>query len=235
MSELALLILVGGRQTPNFYTAQFLQPDVIVPIASHEAINEKFPFSWAKTEPVIKQNCKKTTIAEPKIVDAFNLAGIKEKCLEAINNTKYANYEWVFNVTCATTVMSIAAYEIAKEKGFDCWYLATNNNHVETLTGKPPEGELYRISIENYVKLSGRDLVNTAPFIPTKGIENFVRKLANNLELANAFGKSAGDSKSANSDGQRVLKPENEIVKSLWYEAKDLGLVSETGATHLKC
>lgn len=40
MSEVrtALLVLIGGRQTPNVLSAQYLRPDVIAPIASREAM-----------------------------------------------------------------------------------------------------------------------------------------------------------------------------------------------------
>jgi hypothetical protein len=181
MSELALLILVGGRQMPNFLTAQFLKPNVIVPIASHEAMKEGQ--AWSKIKPSLKTFCN--NVNEPEVVDAFNLKEIRDVCLQSID--KFPNVEWVFNVTCATTVMSIAAYETAKEKGITVWYLDTDTKRVVALNGNPPDEDLFSVSVANYMKSNGREIFDCGNVNPSQELKDLAVAFAQDATRTTAF------------------------------------------------
>src|SRR2546425_727572 len=107
----ALLILVGGRIIPNVLTILNEEPDLIVPIISKDEkksferfetgikalfAEKKHSFDWKKNWDASFQ------------VEAFNLEDIKEKCLQAVD--KHPGCEWIFNITSATTIMSLGAY-----------------------------------------------------------------------------------------------------------------------------
>src|SRR5438128_2366681 len=100
----ALLILVGGRSSiPNVLTVIHQKPEVVVAISS---IDSHADFS--QLHDIIKKILPSCTIEEMKPVDAFDLDEIKTRCEKALQ--KHTDAIWVFNVTAATTIMSIAAY-----------------------------------------------------------------------------------------------------------------------------
>lgn len=204
---------------PNFLTAQFLKPDLIVPIASKQEIAEG---KWEKLRPNLEPLCKEITV--PKVVNAVDLAEIKSKCYEAINENP--DVEWVFNVTCATTVMSIAAYEVAKEKNIDCWYLDTNTRQVSPLVGSPPQSDLYHISIEDYLKIYGRTISKRGQETISTELNKFIRKFADDVNFANKIQQSIQQSKSTGQPGQIVISSLDEEIKAIWQDANSLGLVS---------
>jgi len=77
----ALLVLIGGRQTPNVLSAQFLRPDIIAPIASREAMRPGE--AWEKVRRVLEQLCPQ--VLDPHIVDAFDLNDIRMQCATAMD------------------------------------------------------------------------------------------------------------------------------------------------------
>ena len=150
----ALLVLIGGRQVPNLLSAQYLRPDRIVPVASHEALRPGDV--WAHIEPVLRQLCPEGLQA-PIVVDAFDLEAIRQGCSAAFD--AWPEAEWVANVTCATTVMSIGAYEAARARGHAVWYLNSARRQVVSLHGAPVASEqVYRLDIANYLSIYGRSL-----------------------------------------------------------------------------
>lgn len=216
----ALLILIGGRPMPNFLTAQYLKPDLIVPIASKEEIVEG---KWEKLKPNFEPLCKK--LSEVKEVDAFDLREIKSKCYEAIDENP--DVEWVFNITCATTVMSIAAYEVAKEKNLDCWYLNTNTRQVLALNGKPPESDLYNATIEDYLKFYSRTISKQGKKEIPNELINLVETFANDLNFANKIQQSYQQAKRTGQPDQIVITSEDEETKNVWKKLEEIGLVKE--------
>jgi hypothetical protein len=137
----ALLMLVGGRQTPNLLAAQFLRPDLIVPVASHEALRPNE--AWSRIQPALTRLCPQ--VAAPLAVDAFELTEIRDACRRALQSRPAA--QWVCNITCGTAIMSIGAYEAGRECGADVWYLDTARRVVKTLAGTAPAGNLYQLSV----------------------------------------------------------------------------------------
>ncbi|OAN47269.1 hypothetical protein A6A03_00545 [Chloroflexus islandicus] len=160
----ALLILIGGRQTPNILSAQHLRPQVIAPIASHEALRPGQ--AWEMVYPALKNIG--STILPPAAVDAFDLDQIKQACANVI--ASHPEMRWVCNVTCATTIMSIGAYEVGRDKGADVWYFDTNSRRVIVLAGQPPQGDPYRLSVTDYLRIYQRK-ANPAPPPPQSWLE----------------------------------------------------------------
>ncbi|HLH60325.1 MAG TPA: DUF1887 family CARF protein [Ktedonobacteraceae bacterium] len=161
----ALLILTGGRIMPNVLTILNENPILIVPIISNDDknfedfergikalfIEKKRPFDW--------DNNWDTSFK----VDAFDLDDIKKKCLQAVD--KHQGCEWIFNITSATTIMSMGAYEAAKERitqgvPISCWYLDTAHTRVVRLTGKERDASLFTISVDDYVAVHNRQLID---------------------------------------------------------------------------
>ena len=173
----ALLILFGGRIMPNVLTILNEEPDLVIPIISidEEKNFERFekgiktlfsekqrPFDW-----------KKNWDASFK-VKAFDLEDIKEKCLQAIH--EHPGYEWIFNITSATTIMSMGAYEAAKECiaqaiSVSCWYLDTAHTSVVRLIGKERDSSIFDISLDDYVAVHNRRLENSVWQKPRADIE----------------------------------------------------------------
>jgi hypothetical protein len=153
----ALLILIGGRQTPNVLSAQFLRPDIIAPIASREAMRPGE--AWEKVRRVLEQLSPR--VLDPHTVDAFDLNDIREQCAAAIG--RFPDARWVCNITCATTIMSIGAYEVGRMRNASVWYFDTAGRRVVTLAGQPPDGDPYRLSVENYLQIYNRAAQPTPP------------------------------------------------------------------------
>ncbi len=153
----ALLVLIGCRQTPNVLSAQFLRPDIIAPIASHEAMRPGE--AWEKVRRVLEQ--LSPWVLEPHTVDAFDLNDIRAQCAAAMN--RFPDARWVCNITCATTIMSIGAYEVGRMRNASVWYFDTAGRRVVTLAGQPPDGDPYRLSVENYLQIYNRSTQPTPP------------------------------------------------------------------------
>lgn len=147
---IALLILIGGRQTPNILSAQFLRPQLVAPVASYEALQPDG--AWGKVYPILKQ--LSPDILPPQAVDAFDLADVRSACTTVMQQHPAAH--WVCNITCATTIMSIGAYEAGKACGASVWYFDTNGRRVVVLAGQAPQGDPYRLSVSEYLQIYGR-------------------------------------------------------------------------------
>lgn len=152
----ALLVLIGGRQTPNVLSAQYLRPDVIAPIASREAMRPGE--AWDRVKPVLEQLSRQ--VLAPQTVDAFDLADIRKECDQAMD--RFPGAHWVCNITCATTIMSIVAYEVGKARNADVWYFDTAGRRVVVLAGQPPQGNPYRLSVAAYLQIYNRSAQSAA-------------------------------------------------------------------------
>lgn len=178
MEKQALLILIGGRQIPNLLTAQHLRPDIIVPVASYEAQE-----TWNTICPVLQQICN-DGVQEPRFVDAFDLLQIQETCESALS--EFPDTHWVFNFTCATTIMSIGTYEVAKKHGISAWYLNTATRRVVTSSGQPPETDIYKLTVKEYLHAYGRKF-NITESEPLEIIKSLSTNFAQNPGKAMDF------------------------------------------------
>src|SRR5262245_16953342 len=128
----AQLILVGGRASiPNMLTVKYQCPDVIVPVVSTESKND-----LPRLEQAIKVVHPSYQLEQVDPVDAFDFSQIYDVCEKAVKN--HPDADWIFNITTGTTIMSIAAYEVAKKYcqslSIRCWYINTSQTRVVSLT-----------------------------------------------------------------------------------------------------
>ncbi len=140
----AQLILFGGRASiPNMLTITHQKPDIIIAISSKES-HKDLP----KLEKSIKGVLPICELKMPDPVDGFDLRQIQETCKNEL--MKYPEADWIFNITSATTIMSIAAYEVAKSNAnnmsIQCLYVDTNHSRLVSLVGDP-----FSISVKAYI------------------------------------------------------------------------------------
>ena len=143
------LITVGGRPIPNVLTIIYQKPEEIVAICSHES----FVKEWPPLKQDIENLLPSSTFKEINI-DGYDLPQIRAACEDVLRDSPSAN--WLFNVTAATTVMSIGAYEAAKQYAptisIRCWYLDTAGTRVIPLIGDGEKSEqVFQIEISQYV------------------------------------------------------------------------------------
>lgn len=145
----AQLILVGGRPIPNVLTILHQKPQVVVAIYSHQSVESDWP-GLKKAIIKLHPSCK---IVEPEPVDGFDLQQIQQRCEEELLRLPKAH--WIFNITTATTIMSIAAYEVARkysEKLTVQWYyLNTAGTRVIPIESVQLNKEIYFIEVQQYI------------------------------------------------------------------------------------
>ncbi len=144
----AQLILVGGRSVPNILTILHEKPDIIVAITSKDAESE-IPFLKDAINDLLKDT---RPLIETILVDAFDVDQVKAVCEKAVE--QYKDTTWLFNITNATKMMSMGAYEVAQSHPHKVrwWYLNTADTSIVTSSGKERREEVYAISVEQYLK-----------------------------------------------------------------------------------
>src|SRR5216110_2750792 len=104
----AQLILVGGRPMPNILSIVHQKPELVVAVCSLQSYNQEWP-SLRKAIKNLLPACK----IEEKAVDGYLLDKIESACesmLGSLSETPEKAGNWVFNITNATSIMSIGAY-----------------------------------------------------------------------------------------------------------------------------
>lgn len=180
MKKTALLVLIGGRQVPNRLVAQYLKPDLIVPIASPEAMKDG---TWSNIKPILEQLGDKLLL--PKSINGFDVATIKDYCRKIVEEN--TDYEWFFHITCGTKVMSIGCYEIGKSVNANIWYLDTASKNVSVLNGNSPKDDLFKLTIEEYLKSYGRNIGKNPSPPETIALKNFINQMAQDSSEATEF------------------------------------------------
>lgn len=239
-----LLILVGGRQIPNILTAQHLNADIILPIVSFEALERE----WLNIKPALEEILPEILIDPIEHsylqVDAFDLKQIEEAIERGIAD--YPDTSWVFNITCATTIMSIAAYNVGNRHNASIWYLNTAKKEVVTLFGTPPKNDLYNLSVNQYMYTYDRNCKKgTMTFSPE--LIRFAKELAQSSEDAMEFRKNLQtfnyidkNVKKNNKDYPRWIQIKKSSVRTLYYceQAKNAHMLDEyeeTSEEYVKC
>lgn len=221
-TKVALLILVGGRQTANVLTALHLQPDVIVPIASQEALQEGD--AWSQVKDSLKQICP-NGLEEPALVDAFDIEQIRRKCREAVGRNNDA--QWYFNLTCASKIMGFGGLEVAKECSASAWYLDTITRRVVTLVGEPPESNLFKLSVEKYLSGYGRGCI--APDEPSEKLITFAKQLAQRpidaMKFRDSMRNSGFNSVGRNQAKTGRLTSQARFMSAIFEQSKEAGLL----------
>lgn len=218
----ALLILVGGRQTTNVLTAVHLRPDVIVPLASQEALQEGD--AWSQVKDSLAQICP-AGVEEPVPIDAFDIEQVRQECRAAVARNNDA--QWYFNLTCASKIMGFGALEVAKECHASAWYLDTITRRVVTLVGDPPKSDLFQLTVEKYLSGYGRRCVESDE--PSEKLFVFAKQLAQRPMEAMRFRDSLRNS-GFNSVGRNQTKTvrfnsQARFVSTICEQAKIAGLI----------
>jgi hypothetical protein len=220
----ALLILIGGRQTANILTALYLQPDVIVPVASHEALRDGD--SWSQVKETLMRICP-DGVEDPSEVDAFDIEQIRSVCNMAVE--RHPDAEWLFNLTCGSKIMGFGAFDVAKAAGAAAWYLDTITRRVVTLSGKAPDKELFQLKVVEYLAGYGRTC--SIPAEPNARLLNFAKQLAQRPRDAMRFRDSLrncgfGQNK-ASEHMTAPLSAQARYVHHICRNAKTAGLLKD--------
>src|SRR5260370_12972993 len=148
----ALLMICGGRSMPNVLTIIHEKPDIIVPIIS-ESVQLTVPSLESSIAKLFEETGHAYDLDTSFVVKPFDVEDVKAKCIQAVMDRP--NLNWIFNITSATTLMSIGAYEAAKELRFRgesvrCWYLNTAQTHVVPVLGEGRDEKIFHIEVEQY-------------------------------------------------------------------------------------
>jgi len=142
-------LLVGGRLTPNFIGVLGYQPDAVECLVSED---EKSKYN--DVLEVLSSLPRLELPAQPRLVPAFDMQHIVGACQQVINSHPEA--EILFNVTCATKVMGIAAYEVAKQAKQQAIYVDTAHARFLNLTDLNEQPMPIRIGLADYLGFYGR-------------------------------------------------------------------------------
>ncbi len=197
MSKKALLIMIGGRQVPNVLTALSLRPDIIVPIASHEAMEPGG--DWEKVEPVLRKICP-GGLKDPVEVNAYVAAESYMACLKSLMDHQDA--DWIVNVTCGSKIMGFGVYDAAMPMNLpmpvSIWYLDSTARQVVTLKGKPPEYDPFSLTVSEYFAAYGR---RANGYSPSPEEIRLARLMADNAHYAKNVAKAV---RNAEKVGDRI-------------------------------
>ncbi|MFL5657122.1 MAG: Card1-like endonuclease domain-containing protein [Ktedonobacteraceae bacterium] len=159
----ALLTLFGGRSfLPTALTLMHEKPEIVVVISSKESHRDLHLLKQAidKYQERHSFSCKLET---PDGIDAFEVAEIQRVCESTV--AQHPDMDWLFDVTGATSLMTLAAYEASKaySKKFSrpvrCWYLNTAQTRVIPLLGEGCDEKIFNIDVDDYATAYSRDLV----------------------------------------------------------------------------
>jgi hypothetical protein len=140
-----LINLIGGQPAPNYIAAKEIQPDKIFNIYSDasELIMNR-----------LNELLKIDIITPPLKVNAYDF----EEIFKALNEFLAGNLnEIIVNVTGGTKLMSIAAFEVAKNFNLKSVYVDSENHYLYSFHNDKIESKKLqkKISIENYFYLHG--------------------------------------------------------------------------------
>ena len=227
MARKAQLILVGGRPIPNVLTIIHERPEVIVAICSKESIKQE----WPELKQAIQRLSHTSDIQEAE-VDAFDVDAVQKAC--ELEFLRCPRAEWIFNVTTATSLMTLGAYKAAEscakypDASVRCWYLDTANARVIPLVGKGRDNSIFSITVDQYVAAYNyglQDASNIKDYQQRYLKEDwkaFARRLGKNPQEANLLKQVLiGSSRTA----KRVVKS-MEIHKFL-QDLEAIGLVNK--------
>lgn len=216
------MLLVGGRQIPNFLGVMLLRPNKVHFLLSKGSENLLDPLyeTLAKIEGLVLPDRDQI-----KPIDANDFQA-NISALEHILN-KYPNAQVSFNLTCSSKVMAIAAYEVARErKDIKTFYVDTSNGRIVWFKGKEADEMPIKISIEQYLTMYGRKPVFKDIFSKLTFSQEAAIKAAN--ILASGYGKYLAfleRIRGTQGSGSRKVAIKNEIELNLALRLAELGIV----------
>jgi len=234
----ALLTLFGGRSfLPTALTLMHEKPDAVVAISSKQSYQDLAQLQRA-VDKYQKEHGFSCKLETPDGIDAFEVAEIQRLCESIL--AQHSDTSWVFDVTGGTSLMTLAAYEAAKEYSakftvpIRCWYLNTAQTRVIPLLGEGCDENIFHINVDDYVAAYSRELVpgeleDQRQYSEQKWLP-FAQTLGKNLQSA-ALVKSVM-SKIAQRPGKQnarlyTMQDLPEGTYSLLEEAQQVGLLGQ--------
>jgi len=225
-SKRVMVLLVGGRLTPNFIGVLGYKPDIIECIVSQDE-QEKFEDIREVLSPL--PNVKLSS--PPYYVAAFDMQQTLEACKRII--TVHQGAEIIFNVTCATKVMAIAAYEAARQKNCSAIYVDTAHGRFLNLTSPGEQAIPIRIGLRDYLSFYGRQPQKSFEFKNLSVSKDKAIEVANYLANAgvNALNTLIWMRKYSPGKGRRTIraKCKRPLESNQWEvlcQLNKLGLIS---------
>ena len=232
----AQLILVGGRPMPNILTIVYQKPELIVAVCSLQS----FEREWSSLKKAIKNLLPECKIEE-RVVDGYLLDQIEPACESMLGcSSEEKSENWVFNITNATSIMSIGAYNVAKryeqKKQIDCWYLDTARSRVIALVGNAGDEKVFSLKVQQYVAaydcrlaLENLEEKEEREYCEQHWLP-FTQLLVNNpynIDLLKKFVKEIRKPKKGDGPQKRSIPDSSEDMYALLTLACDNGLLSD--------
>lgn len=145
----ALLILTAGQPLPDILMLQHLQPELVIIIAPQEGWRHQKIFSdVTRALP----SCK---VEKIYTIDASNLNACMQACVEAC--LLYPEWDWVFTISSSTKIMSLAAYEIAKQRNIPLWLVDGLRKKVHSLVREEEVDahRFFQLTVDEYMRSYG--------------------------------------------------------------------------------
>jgi hypothetical protein len=149
MSKRVIVLILGGRLTPNLVGILALKPTTVEFIVSEDTRTR-----YTEIREVLKQFADLDYAAEPRYLSAYDFVANRDTCLTIAQ--RHVGAEVVFDVTSAPKVMGFAAYEAAR-------FLHSRAIIVDTANGRlidliPPSTDFVSTDIDvvQYLACYGR-------------------------------------------------------------------------------
>jgi hypothetical protein len=144
-----MVILLGGRLTPNFIGILAYRPDMVECVVSEDEQSK-----WDDVVNLLSSIPHIQLASQPHVVPAYEMQATIHACQTIIEC--YPGASLIFNVTGATKVMGIAAYEVAKQNMLPAIYLDTTRGRFLNLTQLSDEAVPIQIGLADYLSFYGR-------------------------------------------------------------------------------
>lgn len=149
MEEVQVL-LVGGRQAPNLLGVLWRRPKRVEFVISED---ERGKLETLRAALEGMAFLEKPDPGGAKMVDGTEFHHSIKACEEIIE--KYADKQVVFNITCGSKIMALAAFEVARRYGCGAFYVDTRKKRIIWLGGSI-QAHPFVLTIEQYLSAYGR-------------------------------------------------------------------------------
>jgi hypothetical protein len=149
------VLLIGGRQIPNFLGVHLLLPDAVELVVSTKEKPETVERLLEALKGIPGLNLPDLSQGL-RALDAADFQSNQARCREICGNHPQANIH--FNLTCSHKIAALAAYETAKEFAprAEAFYVETESGRLLWPVGRKDREVKIRISIEQYLSTYGR-------------------------------------------------------------------------------
>ncbi len=157
MTRRVIVLILGGRLTPNLVGILALQPIMV-----EFVVSEDTPARHSEICAVLKQFASMEDLAQPRCVSAYDFLTNRDACLNIARS--HPDAEVIFDVTSAPKIMGFAAYEVARFLNQRAIVVDTANGRLIDLIPPAADPAPIEISLEQYLACYGRRPVPTFDF-----------------------------------------------------------------------